>query len=527
MSKTILWIEDDPETTNPLAFKLHDAFELIRAGGQALPQHTMSAGIWYLLEARADRTGEVYPMPDLILLDSDLSENPRSDHDSRITELCQGDANLQSAVKRCQTEKRGAVLLELIDKYICPRVDGPRSLGRPRPDVVYLSVYGNEEIPDCPGLLSGYVRKQEGEEWHKELIDILRQILHDSQRGLSLDAIRKALGRDADFLLGPKRVDGTNYPWSDTYRLALGDLVMAGRDGAWQFRREQKTNGYVEAGQPDYERVHDSQKWLPRAIILGERGTGKERFGRALHNMWYRGAEDPPFVTVNIGGFPGWSAGEALQARLFGSERADGGFAPGCVPLAWNGTLFMDEVGYANQDVQDTLLRLIQEGEYEPALSARKLFAAHCCFIGATNPDGSDRGTFRQDVIDRFGMYVVRIPALADMKDDLGHWMSHLLARVTLELKDRLPQNEAGARVKLPDKFEFPLVAANIMQSYSWLGNLRELGHAIRRMVIRSVGKSSIPLAFVSCEVSNLKAEQRVRERELMRCGRKPEGEGK
>jgi hypothetical protein len=509
--RKILWIEDHVDKTSALAAELQKHWKFITAW-QDVPQHSLSSGIRYLLEAMLDASGD-YPMPDLLLLDSDLVENPASDHDPAIRRLCQDREPLRADVERCLQEKTGAAVLRLIGRHICPSsAYGPGAL-RPRPAVVYLSVYGETDICDVqggrgvlmefPGLLSGYFKKREGKEWHRELVMMLYEVLNDPRRGLSLDEIRTELPpEDADFLLGPVGPDGVGYPWSDTYRLALNDLVTAGQDIAWPFvDADGVVKGFVEFSNQQYDHVLKSHRRLPRALILGDRGTGKERFARALHNMWYRKVKRAPFVSVNIGGFPGWSAGDALQVRLFGSEHADGSFAPGCVPSAWNGTVFMDEVGYANKDVQDALLRLMQEGEYEPALRARRVFAAHCCFIGATNPEGSSRGTFRHDVADRFAMRIIRVPSLISAKEDLLHWVDRLLKKLREDLSEAF---------SVPDKFEFPLVAANILQGYNWPGNLRELSHALRRMQIRAVGRSTIPLAYAASEVSRLNAEQRL-----------------
>ncbi len=514
--RKILWIEDHAKKTSALAADLQKRWKFITKW-QAASQHSLSSGLRYLLEAMMDTTGE-YPMPDLLLLDSDLTENPESDHDAEIRRLCQGRESLESEVDHCLREKTGAAVLRLIGRHICPPLSSGPSFQRPKPAIVYLSVFGETDIwavqggrdvlSEFPGLLSGYFKKQEGRGWHQELILMLYDVLNDSRRGMSLNEIRAALpSEDADFLLGPVGPNGEVYPWSDVYRLALTDLVTAGQDVAWQFAGvDPIENGFVEFSSKDYDRVLKSHRRLPRALILGDRGTGKERFARALHNMWYRKVKQPPFITANIGGFPGWSAGDALQVKLFGGEHADGSFAPGCVPSAWNGTLFMDEVGYANQDVQDALLRLMQEGEYEPSLRERRALAAHCCFIGATNPEGSSRGTFRPDVADRFAMRTIRIPSLSSAKEDLLHWVDRLLKKLKGDLSEVL---------SVPDQFEFPIVAANILQGYGWPGNLRELSHALRRMQIRAVGKAAIPLAYAASEVSRLKAEQRLRTIEI------------
>jgi DNA-binding NtrC family response regulator len=167
----------------------------------------------------------------------------------------------------------------------------------------------------------------------------------------------------------------------------------------------------------------------------------------------------------------------------------------GCVPNAWNGTLFMDEIGDAQKEVQDTLLRLIQEGEYEASgWESRQVWAAHCCFIGATNRALWGSKDFREDVSDRLAMYVIKLPPLNEVPQDMPCWID----KISRSVSDYSLMNY---------EFEFEEAAANIFTSYSWPGNLRELTHTIRRMHFRSkeIEARRIPLAIVTDEISRLK----------------------
>lgn len=497
MSKLILWFEDQPDDTTQYAKLLQDNFELCSTGWSLGPAHTISSGLRYLLEAAFGNSG--CRLPDLILLDSKLAGDVLGNNNKpEILKLCGTNKALKDDVNECLAEATGGAVLRFLGRHIYQFF--------PHIRVVYLSQYGESEIrkdhggevlADFPGLLSGYYSKKDGP---PKLCSMLFDILQDDRRGYSFAEIRNALPEvDRDYLLGP---ESDAFEWSDAYRLALTDLIEAGEDKAWPYegtKNKSSEKPYVTFLEQRFKLVLDSHKQLPRALLLAERGCGKEGFARALHRMWYSRAGEAPFVSVNIGGVPPWSAGIALQLRLFGGQQhANQTPEHGCVPQAWNGTLLLDELGDTQKDVQDTLLRLIQEGEYEPALWQRQVWAAHCCFIGATNRDLWSETSFRADLADRLAMHVIRIPPIKEVKSDIALWMIKIARETAAKL-------QPFASPQVPSRFEFPDVAANMMQGYSWPGNLREMTHLIRRMQLSSLGKAHIPLGVVTKELSRLK----------------------
>jgi hypothetical protein len=494
----ILWIEDDEKETTDLGRALQDHFTLCKADWSTGPQHSISAGIRYLLELTIVTGCKLRP-PDLILLDSKLDiDINMAENLNAMKVLCGSNTQLYKECETTVNERNGGGVLAFLGRYV--------SRSYPDLKVVYASNFGIKDIRDAqggeilrqyPGVLSGYFWKPEGP---TALLAALFEILNDPKRGISFAEIRKALPpEDAYFLLGKEE---DQYAWSDTYRLALTDLVRAGADRAWVYQDTRMPNmrrKYFVEGESGYTDVLKSHKNLSRALILAERGSGKEGFARALHHMWYTGINSAPLVSVNIGGVPPWSAGAALALRLFGGQQNQNQQpALGCVPMAWNGTLFLDELGDAKPEVQDTLLRLIQEGEYEPVMWNHEVWAAHCAFIGATNRDLWGVEEFRQDVADRLAMHVIRIPALRNVKEDIPIWMDKIAKKLAAE-------HNATALQPVPPGFEFSEVASNILQSYSWPGNIRELTHAIRRMQMRSAGRAEISLSVVVSEVSRLR----------------------
>ncbi|HKA31569.1 MAG TPA: sigma 54-interacting transcriptional regulator [Candidatus Binatia bacterium] len=205
-------------------------------------------------------------------------------------------------------------------------------------------------------------------------------------------------------------------------------------------------------------------------LILGETGTGKELIARAVHAA--SGRSGKPLVKVNCAAIPA----ALMESEFFGHEqgaftgatkRREGRFA-----LADGGTIFLDEIGDLPLDLQAKLLRVLQEGEFEPVGSSqtRKVDAR---VIAATNRDLSEEmreGKFREDLFYRLNVFPIRLPALRERPEDIAPLASafarrfaHRLGRAIKPLSD-----DCVARLK----------------AYSWPGNVRELENIMERAVI-------------------------------------------
>jgi PAS domain S-box-containing protein len=205
-------------------------------------------------------------------------------------------------------------------------------------------------------------------------------------------------------------------------------------------------------------------------LILGETGTGKELFARAIHNRSAR--HDRPLIKVNCAAIPA----ALIESEFFGHERGaftgatqrrDGRFA-----LADGGTIFLDEIGELPLELQGKLLRVLQEGEFEPVGSSRTRKVS-VRVIAATNRDLLESvraGAFREDLFYRLNVFPLRLPPLRERGDDVV-----LLAAT---IADRLGR-ELGRAAK-------PLSASDItsLKSYDWPGNVRELRNVIERALI-------------------------------------------
>jgi PAS domain S-box-containing protein len=209
-------------------------------------------------------------------------------------------------------------------------------------------------------------------------------------------------------------------------------------------------------------------------LIQGETGTGKELFARAIHASSKR--RDKPLITVNCAAIPA----TLIESEFFGHER--GAFTgatakrEGRFALADGGTIFLDEVGELPLDLQGKLLRVLQEGTFEPVGSSttRKV---NVRVIAATNRDLAREATenrFRQDLFYRLNVFPLRLPPLRERLEDIPALAASFAERFAHRIGRALapPTPECARR----------------LQAYSWPGNVRELQNVIERAVITATG---------------------------------------
>ena len=207
-------------------------------------------------------------------------------------------------------------------------------------------------------------------------------------------------------------------------------------------------------------------------LITGETGTGKELVARAIHRRSSRGSR--AFVSVNCAAVPR----DLILSELFGHEK--GAFTGatqrriGRFELAHGGTIFLDEVGELLPDTQVALLRVLQEREFE-RVGGSHLIHIDVRVVAATNRDlkaAVAHGTFRQDLFYRLNVFPVEVPPLRERKQDIL-----MLAEYFVQRYGKL----AGKNLRSIDK-----KTIDILASYDWPGNIRELQNVIERSVILS-----------------------------------------
>lgn len=217
-------------------------------------------------------------------------------------------------------------------------------------------------------------------------------------------------------------------------------------------------------------------------LLLGETGTGKEIFARAIHNLSPR--RERTFVKVNCAAIP---AG-LLESELFGHER--GAFTGaltqkiGRFEFADRGTLFLDEVGDLPLELQPKLLRVLQEQEFE-RVGDNRTIRVDVRVVAATNTDLTRlvaEKKFRSDLYYRLNVFPIQIPPLRERPEDVP-----LLVRYFVQKFSRLQS-------KTVEYVPAPVMEA--MVNYPWPGNVRELENLIERAVLLSPGKElRVPLA--------------------------------
>ncbi len=211
-------------------------------------------------------------------------------------------------------------------------------------------------------------------------------------------------------------------------------------------------------------------------LIQGETGTGKELVARAIHRASRRATK--PLIKVNCAAIPA----SLVESEFFGHEK--GAFTGatqrriGRFGLADNGTIFLDEIGELSLDLQAKLLRVLQEGEFEPVGSSqtRKVDVR---IIAATNRDLKseiEAGRFREDLYYRLSVFPIQVPSLRHRRDDIG-----ILAEAFL----RSFSNKAGR-----GPLDLTPDCLRRLRAYHWPGNVRELQNIVERAVILSHGRT-------------------------------------
>jgi PAS domain S-box-containing protein len=209
-------------------------------------------------------------------------------------------------------------------------------------------------------------------------------------------------------------------------------------------------------------------------LIFGETGTGKELVARAIHAA--SGRADAPLIVVNCAAIPA----ALIESEFFGHEkgaftgatqRREGRFA-----LADGGTIFLDEVGELPLDLQAKLLRVLQEGEFEPVGSS-KTRKVDVRVVAATNRDLGQavrEGKFREDLYYRLNVFPIFVPPLRERGEDIVLLASTFVKRFAQRM---------GRAIT-------PVSPEDIrrLQGYSWPGNVRELQNLIERAVITARG---------------------------------------
>jgi len=205
-------------------------------------------------------------------------------------------------------------------------------------------------------------------------------------------------------------------------------------------------------------------------LIVGETGTGKDIFARAIHNMSSR--NDKPFVKVNCAALPA----NLIESELFGYKK--GAFTdarndkPGRFQSAEGGTILLDEIGDLPIELQAKLLQVLDEKMFYPLGSAKPI-RVDVRIIATTNKDLQQMmksGSFREDLYYRLNVEEIKIPPLRERAVDIPLLADHFLRQYSNKLDKHVQRVNPGAM--------------KILLNYTYPGNVRELKHIIEHAVI-------------------------------------------
>ena len=267
-----------------------------------------------------------------------------------------------------------------------------------------------------------------------------------------------------------------------------------------QLREKFKVDFIVSASRRMEEALNLVKRAAPSAatvLILGESGTGKELIARAIHYSSPRA--DKPLVKVNCAALPE----NLLESELFGHEK--GAFTGavnrriGRFEQADQGTLFLDEIGDLSPSLQSKLLRVLQEKEFERVGSGQTL-KIDVRIVAATNRNLEEairKGTFREDLYYRLNVVTVFLPPLRERKEDLPPLIEHFLRKYARENQKSVVSLSKEAR--------------DLLLSYNYPGNIRELENIVERAVVLSRGDTittqDLPLNLREGKVEDLMKE--------------------
>jgi two-component system nitrogen regulation response regulator NtrX len=216
-----------------------------------------------------------------------------------------------------------------------------------------------------------------------------------------------------------------------------------------------------------------------RVLITGESGTGKELAAAAIHGLSLRSGG--PFIRVNSAAIPR----DLVESEMFGHEK--GAFTGaterrhGRFELAHGGTLFLDEVADLGEEAQAKLLRVLENGVVE-RVGGTGPISVDVRVIAATNRDlhaEVKAGRFREDLLFRLEVLVIRMPPLRERQDDIPILVEHAVQRLRKRQGMRVPR--------------FSREALHTLEAYAWPGNVRELMNVVERLAILVPGPEVQP----------------------------------
>ncbi len=224
-------------------------------------------------------------------------------------------------------------------------------------------------------------------------------------------------------------------------------------------------------------------------LLLGESGTGKDVFARAIHNDSNR--KTKPFVTINCSSLPD----TLLESELFGHEK--GAFTDakklkkGLYEIAEGGTVFLDEIGEISLTTQVKLLTVL-ENRMIRRIGGTKDIPVDVRVIAATNKnlkESIQQKLFREDLYYRLQVFQIEIPSLRKRKEDIAPLLEFFISMFNEMFRKKIQHIDP--------------VAKKLLENYDWPGNVRELRNVVERAIILQSG-TTLQVGALPCEINNL-----------------------
>jgi two-component system nitrogen regulation response regulator NtrX len=220
---------------------------------------------------------------------------------------------------------------------------------------------------------------------------------------------------------------------------------------------------------------HVTEKVAPtnsRILIVGPSGAGKELTARSIHGL--SGRADGPFVVINAAAI----TPDRMESELFGVEAANGSAARkvGALEEAHHGTLFIDEVGDMPRETQNKILRVLVDQTFQRVGGTQKVDVDVRIVSSTTRNLESEiaAGTFREDLFHRLSVVPIRVPPLAERREDISVLIDHFMDQISQATG--LPKRRIGED------------AMAVLQSHDWPGNVRQLRNNVERLMILAGG---------------------------------------
>jgi two-component system response regulator PilR (NtrC family) len=251
------------------------------------------------------------------------------------------------------------------------------------------------------------------------------------------------------------------------------------------FKRAQRERGSVKniiGNSPKmlaiFQMIETVAEVQSTVLITGDSGTGKELVARAIHDLSPR--SERPFISINCGAFTETLLESELFGYIKGSFTGANANRKGLFEAANKGTIFLDEIGEMSPAMQVKLLRVLQERRLRP-VGAHEEIPIDTRVIAATNRDlrqMADDGSFREDLFYRISVIPIHLPPLRERADDIPELISHFVKKFC---------DQTGREVSVSAK------AMQLLENYTWHGNVRELEHTIERAVALERGDEIQP----------------------------------